>query len=180
MKSKSFQCLLLTAFFAIFGLSYLNAQPGGQRLSPMMTATGKIGDANVTITYSSPSVKGRKIWGGLVPYDKVWRAGANEATITETDKDLVVEGKKLPAGKYSLYAIPGEKTWQIIINSETGQWGIERTGETTRKPDKDVMVVTVKPRQSSDMQESMVYKINNDGFILKWEHLEVPVSINQK
>src|SRR3954451_10510920 len=105
MKLKSLHYLLLTAFLAIVALPKLNAQPGGQRQSPKMTATGKIGEANVTITYGSPSVRGRKIWGELVPYGKVWRAGANEATQIETDKDLVVEGKKLPAGKYSLYTI---------------------------------------------------------------------------
>ena len=66
------------------------------RPSPPATATGKIGKANVTISYSSPSVKGRKIWGDLVPYGKIWRAGANEATIFETDAELTIEGKKLP------------------------------------------------------------------------------------
>lgn len=114
--------------------------------------------------------------GELVPFDKVWRAGANEATLIETDKDLIIEGKKLPAGKYSLYAIPGEKEWQMIINSQTGQWGIERTGETTRKPEKDVLIVAVKPKQISTMEESLVYTINN-GFTLKWENVEVSVSI---
>jgi hypothetical protein len=74
-------------------------------------------------------VKGRKIWGDLVPFNKVWRAGANEATQIQTDKDIIIEGKKLPAGKYSIYTIPGEKKWQIIFNSETGQWGVEWSGE---------------------------------------------------
>jgi hypothetical protein len=171
MKARSFYSLALTAVLLVAGACNVTAQ------SPKATAAGKIGAANVTITYSSPSVKGRKIWGGLVPYDKVWRAGANEATIIATDKDLVVEGKKLPAGKYSLYALPGEKEWQIIINSETGQWGIEHSGETTRKPEKDVLVVKVKPRKSAAMQEAMVYKINNNGIVLAWENLEVPVSI---
>src|SRR6187551_3706729 len=72
------------------------------RPSPPATATGKVNGATITINYSSPSVKGRKIWGELVPYDKAWRAGANEATIFETDKPIKVEGKPLPAGKYSL------------------------------------------------------------------------------
>jgi hypothetical protein len=175
MKLRSFQGLVLTMAFVIAGVSNLTAQ--GKQQSPKSTATGKIGSANVTITYSSPAVKGRKIWGELVPYGKVWRAGANEATIIETDKDLVVEGKKLPAGKYSLYALPGEKEWQIIINSQTGQWGIERSGETTRKPETDVVVVTVKPKQSASMEESLVYKINNNGIVLKWEKLEIPVAI---
>ncbi|MDP4131765.1 MAG: DUF2911 domain-containing protein, partial [Bacteroidota bacterium] len=79
-----------------------------KRPSPPETATGTVGGASISINYSSPSVKGRKIWGGLVPYDKVWRAGANEATIFETDKAIEVEGKNLPAGKYSLFAKPGE------------------------------------------------------------------------
>lgn len=177
MKLKTFQYLLLTTLLVIVGVSNLNAQAGRPRESPKKTATGKIGAATVTISYSSPSVKGRKIWGELVPYGKVWRSGANEATLIETDKDVVVEGKKLPAGKYSLYTIPGEKEWQVIINSQTGQWGIERSGETTRKTEKDVIVVTVKPKKSSAMEESLIYKINNNGVVLKWENLEVPVSI---
>lgn len=177
MKFRLLACLLLAVVFVIPAASGLHAQSGQPRQSPKMTATGKIGEANVTITYGSPSVRGRKIWGDLVPYDKVWRAGANEATLIETDKDLMVEGKKLAAGKYSIYAIPGEKEWQIIINSQTGQWGIQRSGETTRNPEKDVLVVTVKPRKSAVMQESLVYKISNKGFVLDWEYLEVPVSV---
>lgn len=179
MKSKSIQFLLLTMVTVIVVVSSSNGQSDRPRQSPKMIATGKIREANVAITYGSPSVKGRKIWGELVPYGKVWRAGANEATQIETDKDLVVEGKKLVAGKYSLYTIPGEKEWQIIFNSQTGQWGIERTGETTRNPEKDVIVVTVKSNQSPEMEESLVYKISNGGFALKWENLEVLVSLSK-
>src|SRR5687767_4980422 len=84
-----------------------------EKASPAATATGKVGDANITINYSSPAVKGRKIWGELVPYNKVWRAGANQATVFTTDKAITVEGKQLPAGKYSLFALPGEKEWQF-------------------------------------------------------------------
>lgn len=145
--------------------------------SPAATATGKVGDATITINYSSPSVKGRQIWGGLVPYDKVWRAGANQATIFQTDKDIKVGGKALPAGKYSLYALVGEKEWTIILNSQTGQWGINRDGSTTEDPAKDVIRVTVKPVKSATMNERLVYTINNKGFVLSWENLDVPVSI---
>jgi hypothetical protein len=173
---KKLQSILLASIL-LFGLTNVNAQQGKPRQSPKMTATGKIGEATVDITYGSPSVKGRKIWGDLVPFDKVWRAGANEATLIETDKDLVVEGKKLPAGKYSIYMVPGEKQWQVIFNSQVGQWGIERSGESTRKPEQDVIVVTVKTKQTSTMEESLVYVITNKGFSLKWENLEVPVSV---
>src|SRR5262245_60625748 len=80
-----------------------------QQASPAATAKGNVNGANITINYSSPGVKGRQIWGGLVPYNQVWRAGANAATIFETDKDIKVEGKPLKAGKYSLYILPTEK-----------------------------------------------------------------------
>ena len=146
--------------------------------SPAATATGKTsGGANITVKYSAPSVKGRKVWGGLVPYDKVWRAGANEATVVETDKDITVEGKAVPAGKYSLYAIPGEKEWSIILNSQTGQWGITRGGETTRDPAKDVAVVKVKPVKSASMNEALKYTVSEKGISLFWENLEVPISV---
>ncbi len=150
---------------------------GNPPASPAATATGKVHGATITIDYSSPGVKGRKIWGELVPYDKVWRAGANKATVFQTDKDIKVEGKSLPAGKYSLYAIPGEKEWTIIFNSETGQWGIKRDGSTTEDPAKDVVRVNVKPKKSKSFNERMAYLINDDGFALVWENLEVPVKI---
>lgn len=175
MKKKL--VLLFSALLAIFLVTNVSAQQGKPRQSPKSTATGKIGDATITVTYGSPSVKGRKIWGDIVPLGKVWRAGANEATIIETDKDLKFGGQKLAAGKYSLYAIPDENEWQIIINSQTGQWGIERSGETTRKPENDVLVVKVKPKQASTLQESLLYEITKKGLTLKWENIEVPVSI---
>jgi hypothetical protein len=149
------------------------------RPSPPATASGKVGDANITIDYSSPAVKGRKIWGELVPYGEVWRAGANEATVFKTDKDIKVEGKTLPAGQYSLFATPGENEWTIIFNSQTGQWGIKRGGVANRDPANDVLAVTVKPKKSSTMNERLTYTVNNQGFVLAWENLEVPVSIKK-
>ena len=149
-----------------------------EKASPPATATGKCGDATVTINYSSPAVKGRKIWGtDLVPYDKVWRAGANEATVFETDKDIMVEGKKLPAGKYSLFAQAGENEWIIIFNSQTGMWGIKRGGAANLDRANDVLTVTVKPQKSSTMNERLLYEVTKTGFSLKWENLEVPVMI---
>lgn len=150
---------------------------GWSQESPAATATGTINGANISIKYSSPSVRGRQIWGALVPYGKVWRAGANLATVLETDKDITIEGKKLAAGKYSIYAIPGETEWTIIVNAQTGQWGITRQGETTADPAKDVFRVTVKPVKSASMNEALVYTINENGFVLSWENLDVPVSI---
>lgn len=147
------------------------------RPSQPVVATGKFGNTTLTIDYSSPSVKERKIWGELVPYEKVWRAGANEATIITTDGELKVADKTLPAGKYSFYVIPTEKDWTIVVNSQTGQWGIKRGGETTRLPENDVFTATVTPKKSSSFNEKLVYEVTKDGFSLKWENMELPVSV---
>ena len=167
---------LLLGLAGLFLSTALMAQ-GGAPASPAATATGKVKEANIVINYSSPGVKGRKIWGDLVPYDKVWRAGANAATIFETDKDIKVEGKDLKAGKYSLYAIPGEKEWTLIFNSQTGQWGIKMDGSTTEDPAKDALRVMVKPQKAKAMQERLEYVIDKNGFALVWENVSVPVSI---
>ena len=173
-RSLFLQTLSLFVLAAFFSLSSCAQNPPA---SPTAKASGKIGAANVTIDYSSPSVKGRQIFGGLVPYDKVWRAGANTATSLETDKDLMIGGKKLPAGKYSLFATPGEKEWTIILNSETGQWGIKRGGEANRDPAKDVLTVKATPRKSASMNERLAYLVNPHGIVLQWENVEVPVAI---
>jgi len=177
MKKLAIQCLTL-----IMGAMFLSSAIWAQgdkasRPSPPATATGKVNGATITINYSSPAVKGRQIWGSLVPYDKVWRAGANEATIFETDKDIIVEGKPVKAGKYSLYAIPGEKEWTIIFNSQTGQWGIKMDGSTTEDPAKDVLRVKVKPQKTKAMQERLTYRVDKNGFALVWENVEVPVMV---
>lgn len=177
MKNLTVKCLVITMAGLLLCSTTWAQGDKSQRPSPPATATGKVNGATITINYSSPSVKGRQIWGSLVPYDKVWRAGANEATIFETDKDIMVEGKPLKAGKYSLYAIPGQSKWTIIFNSQTGQWGIKMDGSTTEDPAKDVLRVDVKPKKSSAFQEKLIYNVGKNGFSLLWENLEVPASI---
>lgn len=149
-----------------------NAKP-----SPAETATGTINGANITIKYSSPAVKGRKIYGGLVPYNEVWRAGANEATVFTTDKKIMIGKTPLEAGSYSIYAVPGEKTWKIIFNAETGQWGTAKGGVTTRVPAKDVVSIDVKATATASLEERLKYEITAKGFVLAWENQSVLVPI---
>jgi hypothetical protein len=149
--------------------------------SPRDSVSGMIGKATISINYGAPSLRGRKILGVIEPYGKVWRAGANAATTFTTDKDIMVEGQKLPAGKYSLYATPGETEWKIIFNSQTGQWGIKKNPDgpgavATDDPAKDVLVITVKPKKAGPT-ERLTYTMNKKGFALVWEDVEVPVSI---
>ena len=177
MKKAMISKGIFLTLIGILTTSVMFAQDKSKPASPPETATGTISGSTITINYSSPSVKGRKIWGELVPYDKVWRLGANKATIFETSKDITIEGKKLPAGTYSLYAIPGEKEWTYIFNSKTGQWGIKNDGSTTEDPANDVLRVTVKSEKSSSFNERMKFEIGKKGFVLLWENLKVPVSV---
>lgn len=109
--------------------------------SPEADVNYNSGDLSVHVFYNRPSKRGREIFGGLVPYGKVWRTGANEATIFETTKDLTFDGKMLKAGKYTLWALPNPQAWTIIFNTEVGQWGINFNGEANRDPNNDVLAV---------------------------------------
>lgn len=164
----------ITLLFAVCISINATAQDAAKpKPSPGATATGKIKDATITINYSSPAVKERKIWGGLEPYDKVWRAGANDATTFETDKDLKVEGKTLPAGKYSFFLIPRESgTWTAIFNKEPKQWGAFKYEEA-----KDQLRVDVKTKALPATQERLEYKFSKNGFTLNWDKVSVPVAI---
>jgi hypothetical protein len=172
---------LLTFILAVLMIpNLLKAQDDkSKRPSPPATATGKIGDATITIDYSSPSVKGRKVFGGFLPYGKLWRAGANEATIFQTDKDIMVEGKKLPAGKYSFFATPGEKEWTIFFNSETGQWGDKPGGATNMDSAKTVLSFTVKVKKLKDLNEKLEYAVTSKGFTLRWEYSDVFIRVKK-
>jgi hypothetical protein len=109
-------CLLFTAAAVL-------AEEAKKPLSPPAKAEAKIGGKTVTIDYSAPSKRDRQIMGGLVPYGQVWRTGANAATTLTTESDLMIGALHVPAGKYTLYTIPGEKAWTLIVNKQTGQWG---------------------------------------------------------
>jgi len=106
-------------------------QDKAKRPSPPATATFDLGGGkSVTIDYSSPRAKGRKIYGGLVPFGQVWRTGANEATTFVTNADLMVGGTAVPAGSYTLFTIPGTDKWTLILSKKTGEWGTDYPGAT--------------------------------------------------
>ncbi|TRX16731.1 DUF2911 domain-containing protein [Flavobacterium franklandianum] len=156
--------------FALFMTTFVNAQ--NKPASPAAVATGKINGANISVNYSSPSVKGRVIWGELVPFNKIWRAGANAATIIETDKDLIVEGSKLAAGKYSFFVIPNEKECVLIFNKVSKMSGTNNYNEK-----EDQLRVTVKQQLAGSSTESLVYTINENSIVLSWEKWNIPFSV---
>lgn len=152
---------------------FINNAQEKQVASPPATATGKVGAATITINYSSPGVKDRKIWGELVPFDQVWRAGANDATTFETSQKILIEGKELPAGKYALFIIPNKDgSATVIFNTEAKQWGAFKYDEK-----KDQLRVKVKTTTEKTKTERLVYTIDSKGFKLTWDMLSIPVSI---
>ena len=162
---------ILPAFILMFFAGSLAAQKDkSQRPSPPAQASGDIAGAMIKIDYSSPGVKGREVWGGLVPYNKVWRTGANEATVFETSKDITVNGSPLPAGRYSLYTMPGKDVWTVIFNSVPDQWG------TKYDESKDVLRVYATPTQG-EFLERMQFEVLDDQVILGWEKVRVPLMI---
>ena len=152
----------------------VNAQDQATRPSPPVENKVIIaGSVNVIVNYSSPAVKGRKIWGDLVPYGEIWRTGANEATTFEFSRDVIIGGQRLPAGKYSFFTIPGEKSWTLIFNKEPNQWG-----SYNYKQEMDALRVNVKPKASKSFNERLLISLNNKGKgVLAWEKVEVHFTV---
>ena len=163
--SLTFMCLI---FLSVLTANVTAQADKSTRPSPPMEVKGKLQGAQVNISYSSPSVKGRTIWGDLVPYGKVWRTGANEATTFETDKDIVIHDQKLPAGKYALFTIPGETEWTWVFNSVWDQWGAFKYDQA-----KDALRVKAKPEKSTVFNEKMKFDIKDKMVTLSWENLMV-------
>ncbi len=138
-------------------------------------------DVTIKVQYYRPYKKGREIFGGLVPYGKVWRTGANEATVFETSKDIQVEGKTLRKGKYTLWTIPEQENWTIIFNTETGQWGVNFDGEVNRDPDKDALQVVVHSVKQERQFEQFTISFEKTGeeaeMVLIWDKTLVAIPI---
>lgn len=164
--------LLITVTTANLFKANAQEEDKTKRPSPPAIATAKVGTAHLTVNYGQPSVKGREVWGKLVPYGQVWRTGANEATTFETDKDIKVQGKVLPAGKYGFFTVPGEKEWTIVFNKVPNQWGAFKYDQA-----QDYMRVTAKSKKSAKFNEKLLYSINKGWVSIDWENLDVSFKV---
>ena len=145
-----------------------------KRPSPLTTKEGKAGSKTIKVQYGAPAVKGRTIWGDLVPYNVVWRTGANEATYIDITEAITVEGKPLAAGKYSLFTIPKESgAWTVIFNSD---WNLEH-GHFQHNEKNDVLRVEVQPKWEATSQENLSIAVEAPGLVIRWEKLTLPVAI---
>lgn len=146
------------------------------RISPNATVMQTVGVTDLSVTYSRPGVKGRAIWGGLVPYDAPWRTGANDATAFSATTDITVAGQKLAAGKYSFFTIPTAGAWTVVFSSQTDLWGTNDYDAS-----KDALRVTVTPT-SGEAVEWMRFTFenlspNSADLVLRWEKMVVTVPI---
>lgn len=173
MRSKYFAIPFLTL------LLMASAAPQQQQLSPPGMAEVTLNGKKVTIAYGRPSMRGRKIVGDLVPYGKVWRTGANAATTLTTEADINIGSTGVPAGKYTLYTLPSETTWKLIINKQTGQWG------TVYKEEQDLARVDMQKSEIPQPVEQFTISLEKKGndsanLILEWENTRLSVPVKGK
>jgi hypothetical protein len=176
MKIRIALVVLLLPVFALLAC----AQDASKRPSPAAQAQCKFSDGKtVRSDYSSPRAKGRKIFGGLVPYGEVWRAGANEATTLVTDTNLNIGGKDVPAGTYTIFTIPNADKWVLIISKKTGEWGVPYPGEGD-----DFTRVDMKVSALSSPMENFTIGFDQTGSTcamhLDWEKTRATVDISEK
>lgn len=155
---------------SIFLIGFLVVSMASFAQSPRITAES----ANVKVAYGQPSKKGREIFGALVPYDKVWRTGANEATEITFKKDVTFGGAKVKAGTYSVFTIPGETEWTVILNSELKQWG---SYNYDKIKDKDVASVKAKVQKGKDVVEALTISTDDKSVTIAWDKVSVSVPL---
>lgn len=182
---------LLSLLLSVFVIACTNSDTGNNKedknartvttdtskKSLPMESRKRINDAQITIKYHSPGVRGRIIWGGLVPYDQVWVTGAHNATTFEISRDFQAGDKKIPAGKYALFTIPGKEEWTVIINRNWQQHLADEYAESD-----DIVRMKVKPELLSTNVERLKYDIDQTGeyranIIISWEKLKIAFSI---
>lgn len=174
MRFRSFVLPLVAA--ALSAATCVHAELVLPRVSQKAVVTQTIGTTDLTLTYSRPGVKGREIWGALVPYDKPWRTGANEATTFATTDDITVAGQKLPAGTYSFFTLPSVGDWTVIFSRQKELWGA-----VDYDPKQDALRVTVKPSAAEPVEWMRLGFENlatgSCDLVFRWEKLQVAVPI---
>jgi Protein of unknown function (DUF2911) len=178
-KNSWFGIALLLAL-VISGPAARAQQDKSKRPSPPAKTDCSFTDGKtVHIDYSSPRIKGRKIFGGLVPYDQAWRTGANEATTFVIDTNLMVGDQNVPAGSYTLFTVPSEKTWTLIVSKKTGEWGTPYPGEAD-----DLVRAKMKASQFTPPVENMTIDLKRTGDVctlsVSWDQTLATIGLVEK
>jgi hypothetical protein len=177
---KSLRSILFVFTALALTASSLFAQDKKPRVSPHETVNATVGDAKITIVYGRPYSKDpksgemRKIWGGLVPFGKVWRMGADEATLVTTDKEISIGGTAIAAGTYSLYLLPAEAGAKLVVNKQTGQWG------TKYDESQDLVRIDLKKEPLAKPVDQFTIAIDDSVLKLMWEDVQYSAAVAAK
>lgn len=170
---RTLRLVLVLSLLALPALAQLEIPS----ISQSASVTQRIGTTDVTVSYHRPGVKGRTIWGGLVPYDAPWRMGANQATTIEFSDPVTIDGKEVPAGKYSFFAIPGRDSWSLILNKDPNQWGAY--GYDAAKDQVRVQAATVAAPHNEWMRFTIDPVTPSSAVVtMHWEKLAVPLRVD--
>jgi len=178
MKFLKWAGIVLGSLLIIFFVAFKVLQSQTKKHSPEDTVEHVQGDTELSVFYNRPYKKDRVIFGELVPYDKVWRTGANEPTTFTTNRDLTIGGKTLPAGEYTLWTIPGPDEWTVIFNGEQYGWGVNFSGEASRNPESDVLQVQVPVEQLNSVVEQFTIAFEENpqlAMTLAWDQTKITV-----
>ena len=180
---KRLLIILAIVTVGLFLYSYFVENLFAKRLSPKDTVRFELNDTELEVTYNRPSKKGREVFGALVPFNEVWRTGANEATTFSTNKDLMIQGIYVTKGDYTLWTIPSDSTWNFILNTKQYPWGVDDQMKPMRDPQFDLLEIDVPVHHLSDIVEQFTIAFDNTADRLKltmaWDttKIEVPLDI---
>lgn len=170
---------ILLAFVVIAGTGYFYLRYQTKQASPEAIVEYKEDGMDVQVVYYRPSKRGRVIFGDLVPYGETWRTGANEATTFSTASDILVNGKLLPAGKYTMWTIPNPNEWLIIFNTHNYNWGVDASGRASRNPQFDMLTVASIPSFQGTVQDTFTISVNDHLMNFRWDQISVDVLLEQ-
>lgn len=176
LKKPVFAAVLVLALCVLSSAQ----QDKSKRPSPPAQAQCKFSDGKtITVDYSSPRMKGRKIFGGLVPYGEVWRTGANDATTFVTTANVSIEGKDVPAGSYTIFTVPEQDKWTLIVNKQTGEWGVPYKYEAN-----ELARLPMQASRTSSPVENFTISFNQSGSActlqMSWENTQASVQVSEK
>jgi hypothetical protein len=176
-KFLKWAAIVVGSLALLLFIAFKYLQHDTKKASPETTSMYSENGKEIVVTYSRPSVKGRAIFGKLIPYNEVWRTGANEATTFITKSELIIGGKLLPAGKYTLWTIPQEQKWTVIFNRKQYSWGVSMEGVASREPEADVLTVDVPVQALAEPVEMFTIDFDKGipAITMAWEKTSVSV-----
>ncbi|WP_425077124.1 DUF2911 domain-containing protein [Psychroserpens sp. S379A] len=178
---KRLLVILSIVAIGLFLYSYFVEDIFSKRLSPKDTVEFKLNDLKLEVFYNRPSKKGREIFGALVPFDKVWRTGANEATTFETNKNLMIDGIYVPKGKYTVWTVPKDSTWKVMLNTKQYPWGVDEQMQPLWDPNYDLLEIEVTTETLNKTVEQFTIAFDNSTDDLKltmaWDKTKIAVPL---